>query len=196
MIKNTPQKKKPVKKTLSPRQKKVIDILQEEMVENGGKFTKWKVLEKAWYPPSTQSTPDKVFASQSMKRALKNVWMDPVSLKRKHIELLNSWVIQQLQTVIWVPVEPFVQIVIENCPGSKYLSHYDIPMAWQRVYVFLMPDKITQARVLELAYKVTGWMSPEKHEVKFEAPILYLPDNNRSLWEPPKPEKKGRKKDQ
>lgn len=168
----------------------------EKKEENGGKIVKWEILAEAWYSKSVQATPDKVFWAQSMKRSLRKVWMDPASLKRKHTELLNSWVIQQLQTIIWVPVEPFVQVVIDNCPGSKYLSHYDIPMAWQRVYVFLMPDKITQARVLELAYKVTGWMSPEKHEVKFEAPVLYLPDNNRNLWELPKPEKKSRKKDQ
>jgi hypothetical protein len=36
----SPPKKKPAGKTLSPRQQKVIEILQEEMVENGGKLTK------------------------------------------------------------------------------------------------------------------------------------------------------------
>jgi hypothetical protein len=192
----SPPKKKPARKTLSPRQQKVIEILQDWMSENVGKLTKWKVLEQAWYPKSIQNTPDKVFASLSMKRALKKVWMDAASLKRKHTELLNSSQISQLQTLMSVPAAEFIQVVVDNCPWSKYLSHYDIPMAWQRVYVFLMPDKITQARVLELAYKVTGWMAPEKHEVKFEAPVLYLPDNNRTLWEVQKPEKKKRKKDQ
>lgn len=184
----SPPKKKPTKKTLSPRQQKVIEILTGEKGENGGIFSKSEVVKEAGYSKTVQATPDKVFASLSMKRALKKVWMDAASLKRKHTELLNSSQISQLQTLMSVPAEAFIQVVIDNCPGSKYLNHFDIPMAGQRVFVFLMPDKMTQTRALDMAYKILWEYAPEKHEHtgkdwKELTPIVYLPDNNRTTWE-------------
>lgn len=177
-------KKKPEKQP-TLRQQKAIKIAQEQMVENGWKITKWKILEKAWYPPSTQNNPDKVFASASMKKALKKAWLDMNSLKMKHKELLNSTMITQLQVKMSLPIEEFIDTVLNGCPGSTYLNHFDIPMAWQRVFVFLMPDKMTQTRALDMAYKILWEYAPEKHEHtgkdwKELTPIVYIPDNNRT----------------
>lgn len=175
--------KKQVRKP-SLRQQKAIKIITEKMVENGGKINKWEVLAEAWYSPAVQATPDKVFSSASMRKAVKSIWLDPKSLKIKHRQLMNATRIESIQVNMNIPADQFVEMFLKSMPWSQFLNWWDNDFLFTRIFYFLVPDVITQTRVLDMAYKISGEYAPEKHEHTGKdgealIPKIYLPDNAR-----------------
>lgn len=175
--------KKPAKKP-SVRQQKAIKILTEKMAEKGGKINKWEVLAEAWYSPSVQATPEKVFATASMRRAVKSIWLDPKSLKMKHRQLMNACRIESVQATMDIPADAFVDMFLKWMQWSSFLHWWDNGFSHTRHYYFLVPDVITQTRVLDMAYKISWEYAPEKHEHTGKdwaslIPQIYLPNNSR-----------------
>lgn len=80
---------KNAKRKPTERQEKVLNILSEKMVENGGFSSKKSILAESGYSESVQKNPAKVFEAASMQKALKSAGLDIKSLKMKHKQLLN-----------------------------------------------------------------------------------------------------------
>lgn len=107
--------KKP-QKSPSERQKKVVKILADKMVENGGKISKGEILKEAGYSDAIAKNPAKIFESASMKKAIKSAGLDIKSLKMKHKQLLNMGHITNLQSIMSINPGKFVDMVLEGIP--------------------------------------------------------------------------------
>lgn len=172
-------KKKKASESLSPRQQKVIAKISETLAENG-RISKGQILAEAGYSESVQVSPSKVFNAASMRQALKKVGLDISSLRTKHRQLLNAGQVQTLMIAKDIPPDQFVEIFLDAMPGSRFLQYFDT--AYGRNYMFVVPDVVTQAKMLEMQYKILGEFAPEKHAItdtKGNDVVIYLPENNR-----------------
>lgn len=172
-------KKKKASESLSPRQQKVIAKISETLAENG-RISKGQILAEAGYSESVQISPSKVFNAASMRQALKKIGLDLSSLRSKHRQLLNAGQIQTLMISKEIPPDQFVEMFLDAMPGSRFLQYFDTMSA--RHYMFVVPDVIIQAKMLEMQYKILGEFAPEKHAItdtKGNDVVIYLPDNNR-----------------
>jgi hypothetical protein len=70
------------------------------------------------------------------------------------------------------------QKIEENYPWARYISYEIIEgNEWEekhRLARFAVPDKLTQDKALDKAYKVKGSYAPEKHEHTGEISLLSL----------------------
>ena len=158
--------------------------MHEKMAEKGG-FSKREVLEEAWFSKSVQDTPEKVFWTASMKRAMKSAGLDLKSLKMKHKQLLNMGRIDKIECSMNIPPQDFVDMVLAAMPGSRFLNYWDNPTFRSRTMYFIIPDVYTQAKMLEMQYKILGEFAPEKHAItdsQGNDVTIYIPDNNRNQW--------------
>lgn len=174
---------KNAKRKPTERQEKVLNILSEKMVENGGFSSKKSILAESGYSESVQKNPAKVFEAASMQKALKSAGLDIKSLKMKHKQLLNMWRLQSINAHISIPPDAFTDMVIKNIPGSRFLHFFDDPLNAQRYYYFIFPDTITQTKALEMQYKILGEFAPEKHRLvdKDNNDVtIFIPDNGRN----------------
>lgn len=172
-------KEKKASESLSPRQQKVIAKISETLAENG-RISKGQILAEAGYSESVQISPSKVFNAASMRQALKKVGLDISSLRTKHRQLLNAGQVQTLTVAKDIPPDQFVEIFLDAMPGSRFLQYFDSMTA--RHYMFVVPDVVTQAKMLEMQYKILGEFAPEKHAItdtKGNDVVIYLPENNR-----------------
>lgn len=113
---NSKKETKKIQKSPSERQKKVVKIMSEKMMENGGKISKGEILKEAGYSDAIAKNPAKIFESASMKKAIKSAGLDLKSLKMKHKQLLNMGRITNLQSIMSINPGKFVDMVLEGIP--------------------------------------------------------------------------------
>lgn len=147
------------------------------MVENGGK-SKGEILEKAWYSEAVISTPDKVFWSKAIINALEDAWLTDEFLSKKHLELIQAHTIAKMPFPAWTEPEIMKKELEENVPWARYIS-FDpvINQDWDeymRYAKFSVPDRLTQDKALDKAYKIKWSYAPEKHDVDVKVSLLSL----------------------
>jgi len=162
-IKKSTKRRKGKKATVN--QRRVAQIVAEQ-VRKGEKVSVSAAMRKAGYSPSTASKPHKVTESKAWQELL-DEYLPEEYLSTRHRELADAMTLKSF-TLPDIPDEAIREMFSAGGIEVISINEYETKKGNTRKAVLLsIPESLTRARALELAYKIRGKMAPQVMEHRF-----------------------------
>ncbi len=147
--------KKLSKPTVAEKHKRVV----KRVIENGGNVT--KAMREEGYSEAYVHNPQKLTGSKSFKE-LMDEFLPEDELVQVHKNLLKSKRVEKLVVSDKIPDDSIAETIREaNCTLKKIYKFMG-----EKTVLYWAPNDKSRTDALDLAYRLRGSYSPEKHVVE------------------------------